>query len=81
MPKERSLQALIEHDHRRGTDYRNTLIAYFVSPNDVDAAAARLHIHPNTLRYRVKRARQLFDLRIDEPDERLATWLGLRLAD
>ena len=30
-----------------------------------------LHIHPNTLRYRVRRAEELLGMSLDDPDNRL----------
>jgi hypothetical protein len=39
-------------------------------------AAALLHVHPNTLRHRVRRAA---DLSLDDPEERLVALLQLRL--
>jgi DNA-binding PucR family transcriptional regulator len=46
---------------------------------DVRAAAARLHVHPNTLRYRVRRAAELTGLDLDDPLVRLFASLQLRL--
>ncbi|MDR3036581.1 MAG: helix-turn-helix domain-containing protein, partial [Kitasatospora sp.] len=38
-----------------------------------------LHIHPNTLRYRVRRAEQLTGLDLAQPQQRLLAMLQLRL--
>lgn len=46
---------------------------------DVNQAAALLHVHPNTLRHRVRRAATLAGLDLDDPDQRLATMIQLRL--
>ena len=40
--------------------------------------AEQLHIHPQTVRYRVARLRELFGERLDDPDERFALMLALR---
>ncbi len=74
------VQALLEHDAGKGSGYRETLCAYFAAMGDVGAAAAALEVHPNTLRYRLRRAEQLFGLRLDHADEALVTWLELRLS-
>ena len=71
---------LLDHDQRRGTEYRLSLLAHLAQPEDTPRAAATLGIHPNTLRYRVRRAKESFDIRLDGPDDRLVTWLDLRLA-
>jgi DNA-binding PucR family transcriptional regulator len=35
-------------------------------------------VHPNTVRYRLRRAAELFHLDLDDPDEVLTLWLALR---
>jgi DNA-binding PucR family transcriptional regulator len=47
---------------------------------DVRAAAARLYIHPNTLRYRIRRAQELTGLDLSPPQQRLLAALQLRLS-
>jgi PucR C-terminal helix-turn-helix domain/GGDEF-like domain len=69
------------HDREHGTAYLPTLRAWFETSGDVPAAAARLHVHPNTFRYRMARAGDLFGLRLDQPDERLLLHLQLRLSE
>lgn len=73
--------AIAEHDRKHGTAYVPTLRAWFEACGDVAAAAARLHVHTNTFRYRMTRASSLFGLRLDQPDERLLLHLQLRLTD
>lgn len=46
------LPALVAHDREYGTDYVRTLSAWLQHFGDPKRAAAALHIHPNTLRYR-----------------------------
>lgn len=69
------------HDREHGTAYLRTLRAWFEASGEVPAAAALLHVHPNTFRYRMSRAGELFGLRLDQPDERLLLHLQLRLAE
>lgn len=45
-----------------------TLNAYLLSPNDLGALAAELHIHVNTLRYRLKRIEELVAAPLDKPE-------------
>ncbi|MGH3675415.1 MAG: helix-turn-helix domain-containing protein, partial [Mycobacterium sp.] len=40
-----------------------------------------LHVHPNTVRYRVRRIETLLSTSLDDPDDRLVLALGLRATD
>ena len=55
-----------------------TLRAYLDSFGDVAAAAAALHVHPNTVRYRVRRLEQVLSTSLSDPDVRLLLSLSLR---
>jgi DNA-binding PucR family transcriptional regulator len=55
-----------------------TLRAYLDGFGDVSAVAKRLHVHPNTVRYRVRRIEKLMSTSLDDPDVRLVLALGLR---
>ncbi|WP_017571863.1 helix-turn-helix domain-containing protein [Nocardiopsis halotolerans] len=68
---------LIEHDRAGGADLVHSLLAYLEAFGDARAAAARLHIHPNTLRYRVRRAASVSGIDLGDPGERLFTQLQL----
>ena len=56
----------------------DTLRAYLDAFGDVGVAAQWLHVHPNTVRYRVKRIEQVLGTSLDDPDVRLLFALGLR---
>ena len=71
------IQPLIDCDQEHGTAYVESLRAYFEEFGDINAASRRLHVHPNTLRYRLKKAQTLSDLRLDDHHERLALMLLL----
>ncbi|WP_319435730.1 PucR family transcriptional regulator [Mycobacterium sp. RTGN5] len=55
-----------------------TLRVYLDSFGDVTAAAAALHVHPNTVRYRVRRLEQVLSTSLGDPDVRLLLSLSLR---
>ncbi len=76
---EEKLMPLVESDRKGQTAYIAALTSYFDEFGDYTAAAARLHIHPNTLRYRLRKAQELSGVRLDDPDERLALMLLLRV--
>ncbi|HEY4026914.1 MAG TPA: helix-turn-helix domain-containing protein [Candidatus Dormibacteraeota bacterium] len=73
------LAILQEHDRRYHTAHVATCRAYLDAFGDVDAAARILDIHPNTVRYRLRQIRELPGVQLDDPTERLALMLELRL--
>uniref|UniRef100_UPI0024564CCD helix-turn-helix domain-containing protein n=1 Tax=Nocardia wallacei TaxID=480035 RepID=UPI0024564CCD len=65
------LDTLIDYDTKYSADLRASLDAYLTHRGDVRTAATELRIHPNTLRYRVRRATQLMGLDLDSAPDRL----------
>jgi hypothetical protein len=65
------------HDREHGTEYATTLTAWLRHPGRPLAAARELHVHVNTLRYRMARLSALLDLDLDDPTVRLAAQLQL----
>jgi DNA-binding PucR family transcriptional regulator len=61
------------------SDYVRSLQALFDHGGDVPRAAESLSLHPNTLRYRVRRMRELTGLNLGDPIERLGAELQLRI--
>ena len=68
---------LLEYDRAGGADLVHSLLTYLEAFGDARAAAERLHIHPNTLRYRVRRAAAVSGIDLGDPGERLFTQLQL----
>jgi DNA-binding PucR family transcriptional regulator len=58
-----------------------TLQTYLDGFGDIAAVAQRLHVHPNTVRYRVRRIEKLLSTSLDDPDDRLVLALGLRATE
>lgn len=73
------LDRLLDHDRVHNSDYLDTLSVYLNSFGDMRWAAEQLHLHPNTLRYRVKRLAEIGDFDFDDPRLRLALQLVLQL--
>jgi DNA-binding PucR family transcriptional regulator len=71
------LEVLGAHDETRGTAYLRTLAAWLDHPGEPARAAAELHIHANTLRYRMQRLGEVVRLDLDSPAARLALRLEL----
>ncbi|MEE1742754.1 helix-turn-helix domain-containing protein [Streptomyces sp. BE147] len=70
---------LVAADLAAGGELVRTLAAYFDAAGDVTRAAHRLVLHPNTLRYRLRRVRERFGVDMDDPDTRLLLALAVRL--
>lgn len=71
--------AMVAHDTARGTAYGRSIAAWFDAVGEIAIAAEALDVHPNTLRYRLRRATELFGIALQHPDDRLAIWMQLRL--
>jgi DNA-binding PucR family transcriptional regulator len=59
----------------------DTLQAYLDGFGDIAAIAQRLHVHPNTVRYRVRRIEKLLSTTLDDADDRLVLALALRATE
>ena len=68
-------------DAEQQTDYLDTLRAYLASNGNISAMAAQLHVHNNTVRYRVTRLAEDFNLDLADPQKRLWLWLRLTTRD
>jgi DNA-binding PucR family transcriptional regulator len=55
-----------------------TLEAWLRHRGRTEAAASALHVHPQTVRYRLARLRDLFGARLEDPDGRFELELALR---
>ncbi len=73
-PRVRELQA-------RDPALAQTLRVYLDEFGDVAAAAEQLHVHPNTVRYRVRRIETILTTSLADPDVRLLLSLGLRATE
>lgn len=69
---------MVAHDLDHKTDYASSVVAWLDAVGDIAAASENLHVHPNTLRYRLRRIGELFGVGLDDPNERLSVWLQLR---
>ncbi|WP_344209899.1 helix-turn-helix domain-containing protein [Nonomuraea bangladeshensis] len=71
---------LVRGDLAAGGELVRSLAAYLDASCDVGRAAKRLVLHPNTLRYRLRRVRDRYGVDLDDPDTRLMLTLAVRLA-
>lgn len=66
------LQSLISYDQSHETELAKTLETYLYQRNDINKTASALHIHRNTLIYRLNKIRDLTEADIDDPE---TAWL------
>ena len=60
------LRLLMEFDQRDGTDHVKSLAAYLNSGRNVADAAKTLHVHKNSVYYRLQRIQELADLNLGD---------------
>src|SRR4051794_24251704 len=75
------VEALLAYDEEHGATMVASVAAYLRHFGDVRGAAEQLRIHPNTLRYRVRRAEQILDLDLADPATRLLVEIQLAVRD
>src|SRR5882672_4143450 len=74
----RHLGPLVEHDTARKGSLVPTLRAY-LETGEQQQAAKRLRVHPNTLRYRLDRIREISGVDLEDPETRLNMAVALRV--
>jgi purine catabolism regulator len=62
----------------QGGELLKTLEAFFNHLGNLAQTAKALHVHRNTLLYRLERIRQISGLNLDDPEEHFALWLALK---
>lgn len=77
VPTSSPLADLAQHDATHATRYLPTLHAWLWAHADLTIAARRLDVHPNTVRYRIRKMHEITDLHLDDPDKRLAMLIAL----
>ena len=74
------LRAVIDYDETHGGDLLPTIRTWLEHDRQTDKAAQALHIHPNTLLYRVRRFEQITGRSLASTEALAETWLALRAA-
>lgn len=74
---EDAFASIAGYDRTHGSELALTLRTFFNNRESVRTTAQALHVHQNTVRYRIALVRDILGIDIDEPHTRL--WLWLRL--
>lgn len=73
-----TLATLADYDRKQRAELLKTLEAFFNCLGNLAHTADMLHVHRNTLLYRLKRITEISGMDLDDPEERLALWLALK---
>ncbi len=73
-----TLAALAEYDNKQDAELLKTLEAFFENLGNLARTADALHVHRNTLLYRLSRVQDISGLNLDDSEDRLAVWLALK---
>ena len=76
----RQIGPILQHDQMHGGELTKSLKCYLDNNCAITAAAEELYVHPNTLRYRLTKVRELMSNELATADERLAVHLALKLS-
>jgi sugar diacid utilization regulator len=75
------LGKLVAMDRQRGTEFVSTLACYFRENNSPQRTARTLHVHPNTVTYRIRRICEITGLRLDVYRDRMLAQVALEVLD
>ncbi|MEV0583039.1 helix-turn-helix domain-containing protein [Nonomuraea sp. NPDC050310] len=70
---------IVAYDREHQTSLIETLRTWLDAFGDVAVASASMYVHPNTFRYRLRRAAEVGRLDLGDPNARLSAMLQLRL--
>ncbi|OIJ08528.1 PucR family transcriptional regulator [Anaerobacillus arseniciselenatis] len=74
-----TLKKLGEYDGINKTQLLETLEIYLNNDSNVNDAAKELHIHTNTLIYRLKRIVEIADIDLKNPNQKMTLYLDIKL--
>jgi sugar diacid utilization regulator len=75
----RDILAPLRTQRSGGADLEHAIITYIESGGNLNAAARDLHIHRNTMLYKLDRASRLLHLDLRQAEHRFTVWLAHRL--
>jgi hypothetical protein len=75
------LGKIVAMDRHRGTEFVSTLACYFRENNSPQRTARTLHVHPNTVTYRIRRICEITGLQLDVYRDRMLAQVALEVLD
>ncbi|MET7999514.1 PucR family transcriptional regulator [Nonomuraea glycinis] len=75
------LGEVLRHEKKHHSEYISTLMCYFRENNSPQRASKLLHVHPNTVTYRIHRIEEITGLDLNNYRDRLAAQVALEIID
>jgi purine catabolism regulator len=75
-----TIKPLLDYDRDKGSELVRTLECYFDCAQRVDAVARHLELHPNTVKYRLRRAQEIIGFDLFRPNYQMTTHIATKLA-
>lgn len=76
-----ALLQLRESDLKTGSEYVKTLFAYLENGEHLEKTAQKLHIHRNTVVYRIEKMKERFEMNFDSPYCNFQNYIGCMLLE
>lgn len=76
---ESSLGPLFQIDASSGSDYLKTLDAFLANDRHLERTANALHVHPNTVRYRISKVQEMLEVDLHDVEARFLLELAIRV--
>ena len=77
----KDLARVLQHDLEHNTQYCEIIRIFIESNQSLTQAAKRLHVHKNTVYYRISKIKELFAIDLDDPLKRFQIYYSLLLLD
>ena len=74
-----TLGELEQYDQELGNDLTTTLKSYLAHSCDLKRTAQALFLHPNTLRYRLKKVEELLEIDLEDLDTKLDLMIAFKI--
>jgi len=74
-----TLKPLLDFDHDGNLELEQTLLTYYLCNGDHNLAAQKLYLHPNTLRYRIRKASEVLDRDVSHINNQLNLFIALQI--
>jgi len=74
-----ALGPVVDYDRERNSNLLESLWQYFVHAKDLASAASHLCVHPNTMRYRLKKVEELLEIDLNDAETGFNIYAALKV--